>query len=91
MCTPCRLDGPVVIPLFDSLERDLAAARSEQDTVDRAKPLLRLMAKIMNFVMWAMSASDRITDSTRTSRDVRKVPETEVNVGALLLGEASRF
>jgi hypothetical protein len=39
------LDGPVVIPLFEGLERDLAAARSEQDTVDRTKRLLRLMQK----------------------------------------------
>jgi hypothetical protein len=35
-----ELDGPVVIPLFESLERDLAAARAEQDTVARAKRLL---------------------------------------------------
>jgi hypothetical protein len=34
------LDGPVVIPLFERLERELAAARAEQDTVERAKRLL---------------------------------------------------
>jgi hypothetical protein len=34
------LDGPVVVPLFERLERDLAAMRAEQDTVARAKALL---------------------------------------------------
>jgi hypothetical protein len=35
-----RVDGPVVIPLFERMERDLAAMRAEQDTVERAKRLL---------------------------------------------------
>ena len=34
------LDGPVVIPLFERLERDLAAMRSNEATVARAKALL---------------------------------------------------
>ena len=34
------LDGPVVAPLFESLERDLAAMRSNEATVARAKALL---------------------------------------------------
>jgi hypothetical protein len=34
------LDGPVVIPYFERLERDLAAMRSDQDAVARAKRLL---------------------------------------------------
>jgi hypothetical protein len=34
------LDGPVVIPLFERLERDLALMRSDQDAVARAKKLL---------------------------------------------------
>ena len=33
-------DGAVVIPLFESLERDLAAMRSNEATVARAKALL---------------------------------------------------
>ena len=33
-------DGPVVVPLFERLERELAAMRKTQDTVDRAKRLL---------------------------------------------------
>jgi hypothetical protein len=35
------LHGPVLVPLFESLERDLAAMRAEQDTVERAKRLLQ--------------------------------------------------
>ena len=35
-----RSMAPVVVPLFESLERDLAAMRQTQDTVDRAKRLL---------------------------------------------------
>lgn len=34
------LDGPVCAPLFEKLERELAAMRQTQDTVDRAKRLL---------------------------------------------------
>jgi hypothetical protein len=34
------LDGPVVIPYFERLERDLAEMRAQQDTVARAKALL---------------------------------------------------
>ena len=34
------LDGPILVPLFESLERDLAAMRAEQDAVARAKQLL---------------------------------------------------
>jgi hypothetical protein len=34
------LDGPVVIPLFERMERELAAKRAEQNTVLRAKALL---------------------------------------------------
>jgi hypothetical protein len=34
------LDGPVVIPLFESLERDLAAMQAQQDAVARAKAML---------------------------------------------------
>jgi hypothetical protein len=33
-------DGPVVVPLFERLERELAALRQTQDTVGRAKRLL---------------------------------------------------
>jgi hypothetical protein len=41
ICAACvELDGPIVVPLFESLERDLAAMRAEQDTVYRAKRLL---------------------------------------------------
>jgi hypothetical protein len=34
------LDGPVVAPLFERLERELAAMRAQQDTIARAKRLL---------------------------------------------------
>jgi hypothetical protein len=34
------LDGPVLAPLFDKLERDLEIMRASQDTVGRAKRLL---------------------------------------------------
>ena len=34
------LDGSVVIPLFERLERELAAMRSNEATVARAKALL---------------------------------------------------
>lgn len=33
-------DGPILVPLFESLERDLAAMRAEQDAIVRAKRLL---------------------------------------------------
>jgi hypothetical protein len=33
-------DGPVVAPIYESLERDLAKMRAQQDTVERAKRLL---------------------------------------------------
>jgi hypothetical protein len=39
-----ELDGPVVVPLFERLEADLAAARADQDTVARAKRLLENLA-----------------------------------------------
>jgi hypothetical protein len=34
------LDGPVAIPWFERVERELAAKRAEQDTIARAKRLL---------------------------------------------------
>lgn len=34
------LDGPQLAPIFDRLERELAAAREKEDTVIRAKRLL---------------------------------------------------
>lgn len=34
------LDGPVAAPLFDRLERELAAARATNDSVSRATALL---------------------------------------------------
>jgi hypothetical protein len=33
-------DGRVAVPLFERLERELAAMRRQEDTVDRAKKLL---------------------------------------------------
>lgn len=35
-------DGPVVAPLFERLERELAAMRQTQDTVSRTKRLLEI-------------------------------------------------
>jgi hypothetical protein len=34
------LDGPVAIPWFERVERELAAMRAEQNTISRAKRLL---------------------------------------------------
>ena len=34
------LDGPIAVPLFERLERELAAMRADQDAVGRAKKLL---------------------------------------------------
>lgn len=34
------LDGPIAAPLFDRLERELAAARKADDTVARARALV---------------------------------------------------
>jgi hypothetical protein len=34
------LDGPIAAPLFERLERELAAMRADQDAVGRAKKLL---------------------------------------------------
>jgi hypothetical protein len=39
------LDGPVVIPLFERMERELAEMRAQQDTVERAKRLLEANLK----------------------------------------------
>jgi hypothetical protein len=33
------LDGEVLVPLFEKLERDLEAMRSNQDTITRARKL----------------------------------------------------
>jgi hypothetical protein len=41
------LEGPVLVPLFESLERDLAVMRAEQDAVARAKRLLENLASPM--------------------------------------------
>jgi hypothetical protein len=38
------LDGPTLVPLFESLERDLAEMRAQQATVERAKRLLESVA-----------------------------------------------
>lgn len=35
------LDGPVAVPIFERLERELAAMRQTHDTVGRAKRLLK--------------------------------------------------
>jgi len=35
-----ELDGPVTVPMFERLERELAAMRQTQDTVSRARRLL---------------------------------------------------
>jgi hypothetical protein len=40
------LDGPIAAPIFERLERELAAMRSANDTVDRAKRLLSAAAGI---------------------------------------------
>jgi hypothetical protein len=35
-----ELDGPIMVPMFERLERDLEALRRQEDTVERAKRLL---------------------------------------------------
>jgi hypothetical protein len=41
ICAYCvALDGPVLVPLFERLEHELAAMRQTQDTMERAKRLL---------------------------------------------------
>jgi hypothetical protein len=35
------LDGPVMVPMFERLERELAAMRSQHDATERAKRLLQ--------------------------------------------------
>jgi hypothetical protein len=37
-------DGPVMVPMFERLERELAAMRQTQDTVERAKRFRRLLS-----------------------------------------------
>lgn len=44
-----ELDGPVVVPLFERLERDTAAMRRQQDTVERAKRLLERLGLPMQY------------------------------------------
>lgn len=34
------LDGPVLVPIFEKLERELAKMKSDQDAIGRAKQLL---------------------------------------------------
>ena len=41
------LDGPILVSLFESLERDLAAMRAEQDAIVRAKRLLESLGSPM--------------------------------------------
>jgi hypothetical protein len=41
------LDGPVVAPLFEKLERELETMRRQQDTVARAKRLLENLGSPM--------------------------------------------
>jgi hypothetical protein len=41
------LDGPVVVPIFERLERELAVMRKTQDTVSRAKRLLENLGSPM--------------------------------------------
>jgi hypothetical protein len=40
-------EGPAVVPLFEKLERELAAMRQTQDTVGRAKRLLENLGSPM--------------------------------------------
>jgi|HubBroStandDraft_2_1064218.scaffolds.fasta_scaffold908335_1 hypothetical protein len=40
-------DGPVVAPLFERLERDLAALRQTQDTMERTKRVLENLGSPM--------------------------------------------
>jgi hypothetical protein len=35
-------DGPILIPLFESLERDLAAMRRDQDAMARARAMVAI-------------------------------------------------
>jgi hypothetical protein len=42
-----ELDGPIVVPLFLRIERELAALRSQQDATERAKRLLETLGMPM--------------------------------------------
>jgi hypothetical protein len=42
-----ELDGPVMVPMFERLERELAAMRQTQDTVGRARRLLESLRSPM--------------------------------------------
>jgi hypothetical protein len=37
-------DGPILIPLFESLERDLAVMRRDQDAMARARAMVAQLA-----------------------------------------------
>jgi hypothetical protein len=39
-----ELDGPIMVPMFERIERDLAALRTQQDATERAKKLLMSLA-----------------------------------------------
>jgi hypothetical protein len=42
-----ELDGPKVLPIFERIERDLAASRSQQNAVARALALLETLGTPM--------------------------------------------
>ena len=45
ICAACvELDGPIVVPLFESLERDLAVMRRDQDAMARARAMVAQLA-----------------------------------------------
>jgi hypothetical protein len=50
-------DGPIVAPLFERMESDLAAMRQTQDTVERAKRLLESYSGVVT--RCALRAADR--------------------------------
>jgi hypothetical protein len=41
------LDGPIMVPMFERLERELAALRSQQAATERAKALLETLGTPM--------------------------------------------
>jgi len=51
------LDGPVVIPLFERMERELAEMRGQQATVERAKALLESLGSPMQSPLLLTSES----------------------------------
>jgi hypothetical protein len=59
LCAYLELDGPIIIPLFERLESDLAALRSQEAATERAKRLLETLGTPMQRNLLLMSGRPR--------------------------------